>query len=66
METIQQESKLCYTLPEFLKACGISRAYFYKLMKSDLGPTSVRVGTRRLIPVAEAKRWIGNLIQEQS
>jgi hypothetical protein len=46
-----------YTIAAFAKAHGISESMFYKLKKKGLGPTTMAVGTRKLISIEAAAAW---------
>jgi predicted DNA-binding transcriptional regulator AlpA len=50
-------SGFAFTITEFCKAHKISRAFFYDLQRDGFAPRVMRLGTRRLISVEEAKRW---------
>jgi predicted DNA-binding transcriptional regulator AlpA len=49
--------KLAYTVPEFVRAFGISRTSVYELMKTGELAT-VKVAGRRLIPRLSAMRLL--------
>src|SRR5437588_543309 len=49
--------RLAYSLKEFCQAAGISLAFYYELKNSGQAPREIRLGTRRLISIAEAQRW---------
>ena len=49
--------KLAYTVPEFVRAFGISRTSVYELMKTGELAT-VKVAGRRLIPRQSAMRLL--------
>ncbi len=54
--------KLAYTVPEFVRAFGISRTSVYELMKrGEL--TTVKVAGRRLIPRQSAMRLLEPIAQ---
>lgn len=50
-----------YDIPEFCAAHNISRAFFYKLIKSGRGPTLIKIGRRTLISKESAARWRARL-----
>jgi excisionase family DNA binding protein len=54
--------KLAYTVPEFVRAFGISRTSVYELMKNGELPT-VKVAGRRLIPRQSALRLLQPMAQ---
>jgi len=48
---------LAFSIPEFCRRHGISRAHFYNLSKSGHGPAVMRVGRRTLISAEAAAQW---------
>ena len=48
---------LAFSIPEFCRRHGISRAHFYNLSKSGDGPAVMRVGRRTLISAEAAAEW---------
>ena len=48
---------LAFSIPEFCRRHGISRAHFYNLSKSGGAPTVMRVGRRTLISAEAAAEW---------
>ena len=48
------------SIKEFTKAYGVSRSTAYNLMSSGQLKT-IKVGTRRLIPVEAAQAWFASL-----
>jgi len=46
-----------YSVPEFCAANRISRAFFYKLLKTGQGPSIMKVGRRTLISLESAIAW---------
>jgi hypothetical protein len=46
-----------YSVEEFTKRHGISRAYLYILWRRDEGPRFMQVGARRLISREAAADW---------
>jgi len=48
---------LAFSIPEFCRRHGISRAHFYNLSKSGNGPAVMRVGRRTLISAEAAAEW---------
>jgi hypothetical protein len=54
--------KLAYTVPEFVRAFGISRTSVYELMKAGQLVT-VKVAGRRLIPRHSAMRLLEPIAQ---
>ncbi len=46
-----------YDVNEFCRLHGISRAFFYKLLKNGLGPKTVKLGTKTLITAEAAAQW---------
>jgi hypothetical protein len=48
---------LAMTVPEFCEANSISHDLFYALMRRNEGPTTMLVGTRRLISFEAAQAW---------
>ena len=49
--------QLAFSIPEFCRKHGISRAHFYNLSKSGDAPTVMRVGRRTLISTEAAAEW---------
>ena len=50
--------KAALTVAEFSTSFSISRAALYKQWRAGGGPPRVKVGSRTLIPVATALRWL--------
>ena len=48
---------LAFSIPEFCRRHGISRAHFYNLSKSGQGPALMRVGRRTLVSAEAAAEW---------
>ena len=48
---------LAFSIPEFCRRHGISRAHFYNLSKSGDAPVVMRVGRRTLISAEAAAAW---------
>jgi len=48
---------LAFSIPEFCRRHGISRAHFYNLSKSGRAPAVMRVGRRTLISAEAAAEW---------
>lgn len=46
-----------FSIDEFCRAHGISRAFFYKIAKSGKSPRLMKVGSRRLISEEAAADW---------
>jgi hypothetical protein len=49
--------KLALTIRQFCESHNISPAFFYLLQQRGEGPRVMRVGSRRLISIEEARRW---------
>jgi hypothetical protein len=49
--------KLALTIPQFCRLHNITVAFFYLLRARGQAPRVMKVGTRRLISIEEAKRW---------
>ena len=50
--------KACYTVPEFCQEHGgISRVFFYRLLKQGKAPRIMKVGRRTLITAEAAAEW---------
>jgi predicted DNA-binding transcriptional regulator AlpA len=49
--------KAAYSVLEFCKAHGISRAHLYNLLKRGEGPTVMKVGKRTLVSDEAAAAW---------
>jgi predicted DNA-binding transcriptional regulator AlpA len=54
---IQSGETLAFSIPEFCRRHGISRAHFYNLWKSGEAPTVMRVGRRTLVSAEAAAKW---------
>src|SRR5712692_8654094 len=48
---------LAFSIPEFCRRHGISRAHFYNLSKSGDAPVVMRVGRRTLVSAEAAAAW---------
>ncbi len=46
-----------YSVADFCRAHGISRALFYKLLREGRGPRVMKVGRRTLISREAAEQW---------
>jgi len=46
-----------YSIPSFCRRHGISRSLFFKLKQQGLGPRTMRLGARVLIPREAAAEW---------
>ena len=46
-----------YSIEQFCQAHDISYGHFYALQRAGLGPRVMKLGSRRLISVEEARRW---------
>jgi hypothetical protein len=46
-----------YTVLEFCTAHKISRSKLYELWRAGIGPRSIKIGTRTLIPAGAACEW---------
>ena len=49
--------KLAFGIREFCDSLGISRSFFYELVKSGRGPRIMRLGKRRLISLKAAEAF---------
>ena len=58
------EKKL-YSIDEVLEATAIGRAKLFQLLANG-SIASVRVGSRRLIPVSALDSWIEELLKEEA
>ena len=47
-----------YTIPQFCKTHGISRAFLYQLWQKEKGPQRFKLGTRTLISQNAARSWL--------
>jgi predicted DNA-binding transcriptional regulator AlpA len=47
-----------YTIAQFVRAFGISRAHLYALIRKGQGPQTFTLGTRRLISGSATAAWI--------
>jgi hypothetical protein len=45
------------TIPHFCKRHGISESMFFKLQNQGLAPTTMTVGSRKLISIEAAAAW---------
>ena len=50
--------KVVMNVSETAEALGISRTSLYNLMHADNDFPIIKVGTRRLVPVAGLKAWV--------
>ena len=50
-------SALAFSIHEFCRRHGISRAHFYNLAKAGTAPKMMHVGRRTLISVEAAEEW---------
>lgn len=57
------QEKRNLSIQEFLKAYGLSKSNFYRLLAEGKGPKTLKLGKRRLVPVAEAEAWMSNFEQ---
>lgn len=57
--------KRAYSVAEFLFAYGISRTFFYELVKAK-ALTTRKAGRKTLVDCAEAERWYSSLSQHAS
>lgn len=46
-----------FSVSEFCKCTGISRALFYKLVREGNGPRITKIGSRTLISQAATDEW---------
>jgi hypothetical protein len=46
-----------YTIQQFCDAHDISYGHFYAMQRNGTGPKTMKMGTRRVISVEEARRW---------
>jgi hypothetical protein len=46
-----------YSIVEFCRAHGVSRAFVYALLKRGEGPAVMKVGRRTLVSVEAAAEW---------
>jgi excisionase family DNA binding protein len=46
-----------YSIAEFCRAHGVSRAFVYALLKRGEGPAVMKVGRRTLVSVEAAAEW---------
>ena len=51
------EQQLAYSIAEFCRLHQISRASLYNYWREGVGPTVMKVGSRRLISLEAAQRW---------
>jgi predicted DNA-binding transcriptional regulator AlpA len=54
---IQSGETLAFSIPEFCRRHGISRAHFYNLSKNGAAPAVMRVGRRTLVSAEAAAEW---------
>jgi len=55
--SIQTSGRDAYSVDEFCRRHGISRAYFYLLQRRGKAPRIMKVGARTLISVEAAADW---------
>jgi excisionase family DNA binding protein len=53
------------SVDEVCEAAGVSRSFFYKLLKNGGGPRTVKLGRRTLIPRSEFERWCSSFKEYQ-
>jgi predicted DNA-binding transcriptional regulator AlpA len=59
MSMVDSEGRpVLLTVPEVLREARISRALFYKLLKSGQGPTLTRIGDRTLVSTENLMAWL--------
>lgn len=51
-ETVKAQS-----IDEFCRAYGISRGTFYNLERAGKAPKTLKLGARRVVPVAAIEAW---------
>lgn len=49
--------KLAFSISEFCEYHGISRAHFYNIAKTGVGPRMMEVGGRKIISQEAAEAW---------
>ena len=54
---IQPAETLAFSIAEFCRRHGISRAHFYNLWKNGAAPAVMRVGRRTLVSAEAAAEW---------
>ncbi len=59
------DEKRAYSIPEFCRAHGFSRASYYNL-PAEQRPREIRVGSRVLITVEAAADWRRRMESEQA
>lgn len=60
-------SKPCYTVAEFCEEHGgISKVFFYALLKKGKGPRLMKVGRRTLITAEAASEWRNQMERESN
>jgi predicted DNA-binding transcriptional regulator AlpA len=52
------ERRRAFTIAEFCKAYGISRALYYKLLRLGQGPRIAKIGSKTLISDEAAAEWL--------
>jgi hypothetical protein len=55
--TGQNPYKLAFSISEFCEVHGISRAHFYNIVKTGVGPRMMYVGGRKIISREAAADW---------
>ena len=53
-----------FSVPTFLSAHGISRSFFYRLVKEGRGPRLTKVSRRTLVSAEAAAQWRARMEQE--
>ena len=54
----------CISVNEAARRCGICRSKMFLLLRDGEGPESLKIGSRRLIPVHELDAWIARQVNE--
>jgi excisionase family DNA binding protein len=64
LSTISDDTRLLVDVPDACRMLGgVSRAYFYELVAAGRIVT-VKLGKRRLVPVAALEQFAANLLEE--
>lgn len=56
-EQQEHQERQAFTIEEFCRLNGFSRAHYFNLKKDGLGPRTMQVGARRLISKESAAMW---------
>jgi hypothetical protein len=56
-------NKLGFTIADFCKSVSISISHYFALQARGLGPRTAKLGSRTIIPIREAERWLAEQVE---